>query len=329
MTLRNPAASKIWSLVSSVMVWCAPVRLPCRPVDAGLRDRGADLLDADAARRQRHRIDPHLHGVGLLAENARFGDAADARQTLRHHRVGVVVEPIDRYRVGMDRVDQHRTVGRVRFAVGRRVRHVARQQAGRRLDRLLHVLRRGVDVAVEIELHRDRRVADPARRTHLGEAGQRREFLFERGGDRRRHRRRAGAGVVGADHDRREIDARQRRHRQQVVGGDPEHQDPEHQQRCRDRAVNERRGNAHRPGPMREGWLALARRRKRRHPVGSDFGSDFEGASRTRDPFVSRYCPSTTIFSPGVKPLLITATPSCTAATSTGRRSTVSSSLIT
>ena len=185
-----------------------PGQVAVRPVDAGCRDRGADVLDADAARRQRRRVDPHQHGVGLLAENARFGDAADARQTLRHHRKGIVVKAIDRYRVGMDRVDQHGTVGRVGLPVGRRVRHVARQQAGCRLDRLLHVLRRGVDIAVEFELHRDRRVADPARRTHLGEAGQRGEFLFERRGNRRGHRRGAGAGIIGADHDRREIDAR-------------------------------------------------------------------------------------------------------------------------
>ena len=175
-----------------------------------------------------------------------------------------------------------------------------RQQAGGRIDRLLHVLRRGIDISVEVELHRDRRIADPARRTHLGEAGNRGEFLFERGGDRRGHRRRAGAGIAGADHDCREIDARQRRDRQQIISGDPEYQDAEHQQRCRDRPMNERCGKAHRPGPMQEGW-SLVRADgsgiiRSRPALGA-------AASRTRDPFVSRYCPSTTIFSPGCQTL--------------------------
>src|SRR5215469_18402130 len=49
----------------------------------------------------------------------------------------------------------------------------------------------------------------------------------------------------------------------------------------------------------------------------------------TRAPSVHRYCPSTTTFSPAASPLLITASPSCIEATSTVRRSTVLSGLMT
>ena len=55
----------------------------------------------------------------------------------------------------------------------------------------------------------------PDERGHLVERRDRGELLFERRRDRRRHRLRAGAGIAGGHRDRREIDVRQRRHRQQ------------------------------------------------------------------------------------------------------------------
>ena len=60
-------------------------------------------------------------------------------------------------------------------------------------DRRLHVLRGGVDVAVERELHRDLRLPEARRRRHVVDAGDRRELLLERRRDRRRHRLRARA----------------------------------------------------------------------------------------------------------------------------------------
>src|SRR5690349_17975438 len=41
-------------------------QIAVRPVDAGGRDRGANVFDADTARRQRRRIEPHLHRIRLL-----------------------------------------------------------------------------------------------------------------------------------------------------------------------------------------------------------------------------------------------------------------------
>ena len=75
---------------------------------------------------------------------------------LRQDRVGVIVDLVDRHRVGMDGVDQDRAVGRIDLLVGRRVRQVLGQQAAGRVDRGLHVLRRAVDVARQVELQRDR-----------------------------------------------------------------------------------------------------------------------------------------------------------------------------
>ena len=61
-----------------------------------------------------------------------------------------------RQRVGGEREDHDRRVGRIDLAVGRVARQVRRQLAARRVDRRLHVARGAVDVAVEVELQRDR-----------------------------------------------------------------------------------------------------------------------------------------------------------------------------
>ncbi len=206
----------------------------------------AHVFETDPSRCQRARIDLNMHRVRLLPEDAGFGDAFHSRELLGDDRVGIIVDAVDRHRVGMDRIDQHRPVGRVRLAVCRRTRQVLGQQARCGVDRLLHVLRRAVDVALQIELQRDQRRADAAGRGHLGQARQRGELLLERRRHRRGHRVRAGARVVDRYRDRREIDFRQSGNRQKVISADAENQNAEHQQRRRDRPPDKRFGNAHR-----------------------------------------------------------------------------------
>ena len=151
-----------------------------------------------------------------------------------------------RQRVGRDRVDQDRALGRVGLLVGRRVRQVLRQQAARRVDGGLHVAGGAVDVAAEIELQRDAGGAKPAGRGHLGEAGDGGELLLERGRDRRRHGVGARARQLRRDADGGKVDGRQRGHRQQLVARDAEHQQPRHQQRGADRPPDKGPGDVHR-----------------------------------------------------------------------------------
>ena len=69
--------------------------------------------------------------------------------------------------VGEVSAERHdRRVGRVHLGIDRRIGQVARQRRAGGIDRRLHVLRGGIDVAVELELQRD--LADPerARRGH-------------------------------------------------------------------------------------------------------------------------------------------------------------------
>ena len=156
MMLRNAAASNNWSLVSSVNSWCLAFQVALGQVGCGIDQRGAHVLEADAARGQRVRIDLHMHGRHLLAGDIDLRHAGHARQRLRQHVVGVLVDVLDRHRVGTDGVDQDRAVRRVGLLVGRRGGQVLRQQSARRVDRGLHVLGGAVDVAGQVELQRDR-----------------------------------------------------------------------------------------------------------------------------------------------------------------------------
>ena len=220
----------------------------------------------------------------------------------------------------MDDVDQDRAIRRVGFSVGWWVRQIFGQHTGRGVDRGQNVLRGAVDVPFEIELHRNRRGADPAGRSHFRQPRDGRELLFERRRDSGCHRLRARAGVVDRYHDGREIDLRQRRHRKEAIGANPEYEHAQHHQRGRDRPANKGFRNAHKRSLSNGDWLkyfVIAAQ-----PVC--------GAERfIRAPLVRRYCPSTTTCSPGERPFATTATPSCVATTSTTLRSTVSSGLIT
>ena len=62
------------------------------------------------------------------------------------------------------------------------------------------------------------RVAERARRRHLGEARDLAELQLERRCHRGRHGLRVGARQLRRDRERRIVDVRQRRHRQQRIG---------------------------------------------------------------------------------------------------------------
>ena len=69
---------------------------PCdgadRRVGVGGGDRRLHLVDADAARGQRVRIELDAHGVFLAAEDLHLADAVDGRQRRRDHLLGEGVE---------------------------------------------------------------------------------------------------------------------------------------------------------------------------------------------------------------------------------------------
>ncbi len=175
-------------------------------IDGRRHQRVANILQADAARSQRTGIDLHMRRIWLLSVDLDLRDALNRRQLLRQDRVGVLVSFGDRHRVGMDDVDQDGAIRRIGLLVGRGVGQVLGQHPGRGVDRGQHILCGALDVALEIELHCDRRRPYPACRGHLRQAWDGGKLLLERGGDGGSHRFRARPGIIDRYHDGRKID---------------------------------------------------------------------------------------------------------------------------
>src|SRR3989441_630140 len=153
-----------------------------RQVDVAGVDRARHLVDPQRAAGQGLGIELDAHGVLGGAVHVDLRHAADRGQALRDERLGVLVQSGQRQRPRAQRVVDDRLVGWIHLLVGRR-QQAARELAQSLGDRRLHVLRGGVDIAVQGELQRDARAAEARRRGHLVHAGDGRELFLER----RRH----------------------------------------------------------------------------------------------------------------------------------------------
>ncbi len=117
--------------------------------------RGADLIELQAERRRLAWIDLDADGRLARAAEVHLAHAFHARQLLADDVVGVVADDVQRHGVRGHRDHQHGAVRRVHLAHERRARHVVGQLAAGGVDRRLHVLGGGVDVAAEVELQGD------------------------------------------------------------------------------------------------------------------------------------------------------------------------------
>src|SRR5260370_6661171 len=113
---------------------------------------------------------------------------------------------------------------------------------GSGIDGGLNVGRGRVDVAIEIELESNARGAEPARGSHLRDAGNAAELALERSGDGGGHGLRARAGQTGAHANGWEIDARERRDRQETKRDNTGKKNSNGDQRRGDGTSNEGRG---------------------------------------------------------------------------------------
>ncbi len=96
-------------------------------------------------------------------------------------------------------------------------------------DAVAHVVRGRIDVAIQIELHRDARALVRARRAHLVDELDARDALLDHLRDLGLDDLRGGAAVVRVDgHDRR-VDVRKLAHRLPQAGQRHEPDDDEHQ----------------------------------------------------------------------------------------------------
>ena len=131
-----------------------------RTVGRCVRDHGTHVFQAQPHRGELFRIDLNTHRRLLLTVDADLGNAWNLADVLDQDVLGVVVDNGDRQRVGMQCENEDRRVGRIDLAIGRGRRQRFRQLPAGGVDGGLNVLRGAVDIAVEIELHRDRAVAE-------------------------------------------------------------------------------------------------------------------------------------------------------------------------
>ena len=221
------------------------VEISLRRIDVEVADGGADVVDIEAVGGQRLRIELDAHRRPMAAADGDQADAGQLRYLLRQPGLAQVFQVGERHGLRRHRERQDRRIGRVDLGVDRRNRQVARQQIICGVDRCLHFLLGDVEAQIEAELQGDDRGAGRARRRHLVQARHLAELPLQRRGDRRRHHFRAGAGIKGLHLDRRIIDLRQRRQRQERVGDDAGQHDRRHQQRRADRPQNKWFGDVH------------------------------------------------------------------------------------
>jgi hypothetical protein len=126
-----------------------------RRVGVGGRDRRLHHVDADAAGRERVRIQLHPHGIFLTAEDLHLRDAVDGRQRRRDHLLGERIQLRQRRNGAAQCQDQDRRVRRIHLAEARRLAHLVGQLPLHPRDRRLNVGGGAVDVAIEVELQRD------------------------------------------------------------------------------------------------------------------------------------------------------------------------------
>ena len=133
-------------------------------VRAGGGERLLNFVEPDPSDCQQVGIDLNPDRVFLRAVGEDLRDPGQRRYPLPDIDLDVFVYDRKRHGRRFQRQEQNRRVARVHLAVRRRRRHFGRQLARGARDRRLDVLRRGVDVPVEVELHRDPADAEPAHR---------------------------------------------------------------------------------------------------------------------------------------------------------------------
>jgi hypothetical protein len=221
-----------------------PVDIALGAVDRGDRDLAAHVFQRQALGHQFRRIDLDADRGLLLASDEDLRHARYLADLLTELGVDRVTHLDQRQRVRGRRQQQHRRVGRVDLAIGRRRRQVLRQLPAGGVDRRLDVVGGAVDAAVEVELDRHRGGAQRTRRSHLGDAGNLRELPLQRLRDRGSHGFGTAARQRCRDLDGREIDLRQRRDRKQRIGDHADEQNARHHQRGADRVSDEKRRDA-------------------------------------------------------------------------------------
>ena len=205
----------------------------------------ADVFQGHAGRSELRGIDLDADRRLLFAAELALRDAADLGNLLREEIIHIIVDDIERQRLGARRQDHYRRIGGIHLLIAGRRRHLLRQRPAGGRNRGLNVLRRGVDVAIEIELNRNRGSVERTHRGQLRDPGNLPELALQR----RRNGCRHGLGARTLQRcihpNGGKIHLRQRCNRQERERDQPHEGDRGHQQGGRDRAADKWLGYVH------------------------------------------------------------------------------------
>ena len=215
------------------------------PAHVGIGDGVAHIVQRHAVLIERLGFEFDAHRRQRTAADLDLADPLHLGQALGQDGRSQVVELALFQHIRGQRQHHDRRLGRVDLLVGRHAAHTAGQQVTRGVDRRLHLTRRAVDVAVEVELqdHPCRALAGAT--AHGVDPGDGAEGTLKRRGHGGRHDLRAGTRQAGLHHDHRKVHLWQRRHRQQAEADTAQQHDRQAQQHGRDRTLDERTGKVH------------------------------------------------------------------------------------
>ena len=196
----------------------AAIQRALRRVDGCGTNGCPDILETKPHRRCNAGVDLHTHGRLLLAMEIDQPDAGNARNLGGDVIFDVVVDLRDRQIGRRDRNRHEQRVGRIDLFIGRWIGQVLGQLPAGRVDRRLHVLRRAVEAAAEVELHLDGSLPERARGAHRGYPRNQRQLPFERRCHRCNHGLRIRPRQLCRYLDGRDIDLRHAGDRQQKIG---------------------------------------------------------------------------------------------------------------
>ena len=162
------------------------------------RNRRADRVQANVHFVEQVGIRFDTHRGLRRSADIHLAYTLDLRQLLGEDRVRRIVHLVLRHGVGRQRQDQDGGVGGVHLAIAGIAGQIRGQESAGRVDGRLHIARRRIDVAVQVELHGDARRSQLAGRRHLVDAGDAAELPLQRSRHRSRHGLRTGARQSGA-----------------------------------------------------------------------------------------------------------------------------------
>ena len=148
-------------------------------IDIGFAEHRAYGLETDAARGERLRVDLNANRRLLLPADTDQTDARNLRDLLHQDVFGVSVNGGQRVGIGGHRQHEDGSVGRIDLPDRWWIGHVRRQLPAGCVNPGQNIRGGAVDVATQIELHRDRGEAERARRGHLDDAGNLPELQLE------------------------------------------------------------------------------------------------------------------------------------------------------